>query len=73
MENRVNDTIVEIAEKTARIEAHLENHREILTRIEANLVPLTQQVHHHSIIIKGFSWFVGIIVSIFTASLINKL
>jgi len=65
----------ELVAKTARIEANVEHQKEVLKRIENSLVamePIKQEVHRHSLIIKGFSWFIGIIVSLFSAKYIGK-
>jgi hypothetical protein len=71
-EQMLND----IAIKTAKIEVHLENQKETLRKIEESLSAvdtLKKDVNRHGVIIKSFSWFFGIIVSLFTAKMLGKI
>lgn len=75
MEDQSIATLNELIAKTSRIEAHLEAQRDTLDKIELTLKeldPIKSEVHRHSLLIKGFSWFFGIIISIFSAKYFGK-
>lgn len=67
--------VKELSEKTARIETHIEYQRHQYDEIKRALMALETTkatVHKHDMQIKGFSWFMGIIVSLFTAKFFGK-
>lgn len=72
MDEQSVQVLIEIAAKTAKIETQLESQRETLERIEASIAPLKRDVHQHGMVIKAATWFVGIIVSLFTAKYFGK-
>lgn len=72
MDDQKNDLIMELISKTAKIECQLDSHKELLEKIDTKLTPIVTTVQHHSTIIKGWSWFIGVIISIFTAKYMGK-
>lgn len=64
-----------LADKTARIETHIEYQKEQYERIEKALVALEvtkAKVEHHEVKIKGFSWILGLFVSLISAKVFGK-
>lgn len=72
MEDPLHAMIIDLVEKTARIEAKQEAHGETLSKIEIALTPMLHQVHSLDTKVKGFSWLIGIIISFFTAKFLGK-
>lgn len=73
--DEIQRTINEVAVRTARIETHIEYQIDQFERIEKALVSLEAtkaKVHSHDIQIKGFSWFIGVIISFFTLKFFGK-
>lgn len=72
MSEQLNEMMIEAISRIARIESHLESQKELLDKIHEKLDPLMVTVQHHGIFIKSMSWFIGIIVSVFTAKIVGK-
>lgn len=64
-----------LADKTARIETHIEYQTKQFERIEKALVALEvtkAKVENHEVKIRGFSWIFGIFVSLIGAKIFGK-
>jgi hypothetical protein len=74
--DRQEQMLNDIAIKTAKIEVHLENQKETLRKIEESLSTvdtLKKDVNRHGVIIKAFSWFFGLITSLYIAKIMGKI
>lgn len=64
-----------LADKTARIETHIEYQKEQFERIEQALQSLAEtkaKVERHEVKITGFSWLLGLFASIISAKVFGK-
>lgn len=64
-----------LADKTARIETHIEYQTKQFERIEKALVALEDtkvKVERHEVKITGFSWILGLFVSLISAKVFGK-
>ncbi len=68
----LNDMMIGLVAKTAKIEAQLDTHKELLEKIEQKLTPMVEKVHNHDVTIKSFGWFLGLIITFFTTKFFGK-
>jgi ferritin-like metal-binding protein YciE len=64
-----------LSDRVARIETHLEYQKEHQERVEKVLQSLEETkttVHRHDLVIKSSGWFMGLIISFFTAKFFGK-
>lgn len=74
MQEILNEVKV-LSDKTARIETHIEYQRDQLDKIEKALTalePIKTKVENHEVKIKGFSWILGLFVSLISAKVFGK-
>lgn len=65
----------DLVDKTARIETHIEYQKKQNERIEKALISLEgtkEKVEKHEVKITGFSWILGLFISLITAKVFGK-
>ncbi len=72
MENQLSEMMIDLLDRTSKIEAKLDTHKEVLDKIEVNLTPVKEQVHRHEMILRSAGWLFGIVTAFFTTKFLGK-